>query len=148
MSLPQPYPLFDKVIFGEAASRLILINIVVFVLSIMLIGIILLLEDKFHQSHSFLAKVNHILLFVNTKIPWISLIVLLYLIVVAASSSTKQVDKTIPQVYQARVITPNTQLSPNFGLRKTATDKLETVRLQLTVNTNALDKKMGKFKEA
>lgn len=147
MSLPQPYPLFDKLIFGESTSRLISISLAVFALSIMLIIITFFLKDRFCYSHSFLAKANRILLFVSTKIVWISLIALICFIVVAVSPFTKQADKTIPQVYQARVIKPKTPLSPNFGLRKTATDKLETIRLQLATNTNAPDKKWASLKK-
>ena len=87
------------------------------------------------------------LLWITTKTAWISFIALVCFIVAAASPITKQADKTIPQVYQARVVKPNTHPSANFGLHNAATDKIETVRLQLTINTNTPDKKWASLKK-
>lgn len=147
MSLPQPYPLFDKVVFGEPVSKLISINLAVLILSLLLIVVTFFIEDKYDSSHLFLTKINRMVLWITTKTVWINFAVLICFIVAAASSITKQADKTIPQVYQARVIKPTAHPSVNFGLRNAATDKIETVRLQLTINTSAPDKKWASLKK-
>lgn len=147
MSLPQFYPLFDKVVFGESVSKLVSINLGILILSLLLVAVTFFIDDKYHSLHPFLTKINCIMLWVTTKTAWISLIALICFIVAALSPITKQADKTISQVYQARVVKPNTRSSTDFGLRKTTADKLETVRLQLTVNTNAPDKKWASLKK-
>lgn len=147
MSLPQPYPLFDKVMFDESVSKLISINLGILILSLILIAVTFFIDDKYPLSYSFLTKINRMLLWITTKTAWISFIALICFIIAALSPITKQADKTIPQVYQARVVKPNAHPSANFGLHKTATDKIETVRLQLIIGTNAPNKKWASLKK-
>lgn len=147
MSLPQPYPLFDKIMFGEPVSKLISINLAVLILSLFLIAVTFFINDQYDSPHSFLTKSNRILLWVSTKTAWISFAALICFIVASLSPITKQADKTIPQVYQARVVKPNVYPSANFGLRNAATDKIETVRLQLIIGTNTPDKKWASLKK-
>ena len=147
MALPQPYPLFDKVVFGEPVSKLISINLGILILSLGLIAVTFFINDKYSLSHSFLTKSNRILLWITTKTAWISFTALVCFIVAAASPITKQANKTIPQVYRARVMKPNTHPSANFGLHNTATDKIETVRLQLIIGANTPDKKWASLKK-
>ena len=52
MSLSQSYPLFDKVVLDESASKLVSINLGVLILSLILIAVAFFMDDKYPSSHS------------------------------------------------------------------------------------------------